>query len=206
MTSVKAKLRCRSLRRSCPFQKKNGPAQALTSQSLIRVTVYEVYEEENVMRSERETDHSLQNWRQTSQQVVFESFQFHEKMKMENGHTVTDMLDPTMDLHWSDYQGAIQDRFADNARKFPDRLCVVETPSRTTPQREFTYQQIHEASNVVAHYFLQRGIERGEVIMIYAYRGVDLCVAILAVLKAGATFSVVDPAYDSFTIGTKENL
>ena len=125
---------------------------------------------------------------------------------MENGHTVTDMLDPTMDLHWSDYQGAIQDRFADNARKFPDRLCVVETPSRTTPQREFTYQQIHEASNVVAHYFLQRGIERGEVIMIYAYRGVDLCVAILAVLKAGATFSVVDPAYDSFTIGTKENL
>lgn len=127
-------------------------------------------------------------------------------MKMENGHTVTDMLDPTMDLHWSDYQGAIQDRFADNARKFPDRLCVVETPSRTTPQREFTYQQIHEASNVVAHYFLQRGIERGEVIMIYAYRGVDLCVAILAVLKAGATFSVVDPAYDSFTIGTKENL
>lgn len=125
---------------------------------------------------------------------------------MENGHTVTDVLDPTKDLHWSDYQGAIQDRFADNASKFPDRLCVVETPSRTTPQREFTYQQIHEASNVVAHYFLQRGIERGEVVMIYAYRGVDLCVAILAVLKAGATFSVVDPAYESFTIGTKRNL
>ena len=88
-------------------------------------------------------------------------------MKMENGYTVTDMLDPTMDLHWSDYQGAIQDRFADNARKFPDRLSVVETPSRTSPQRESTYQQIHEAFNVVACYFLQRGIERDEVIMIY---------------------------------------
>ena len=105
--------------------------------------------------------------------------------------------DPTADLHWSTFHGAIQDRFADNASKFPDRACVVETASRTTPQRTFTYRQIHEASNVLAHFFLQRGIERGEVIMIYAYRGVDLCIAILAVLKAGATFSVVDPAYDS---------
>lgn len=31
--------------------------------------------------------------------------------------------------------------------------------------------------------------------MIYAYRGVDLAVAILGVLKAGATFSVLDPLY-----------
>lgn len=104
--------------------------------------------------------------------------------------------DPTQDLDWSGFEGAIQDRFADNASKFPNRICVVETASRTTPQREFTYRQIHEASNVIAQYLLNRGIERGEVVMIYAYRGVDLCIAILAVLKAGATFSVVDPAYD----------
>ena len=114
---------------------------------------------------------------------------------MENREKTENALpDPTADLQWSAYQGAIQDRFADNANKFPNRLCVVETASKSTPQREFTYQQIHEASNVIAHHFLQRGIERGEVIMIYAYRGVDLVISILAVLKAGATFSVVDPA------------
>ena len=105
--------------------------------------------------------------------------------------------DPTADLDWSKFHGAIQDRFAQNVSQYPDRTCVVETASRTTPQRNFTYRQIHEASNVLAHFFLQRGIERGEVIMIYAYRGVDLVIAILAVLKAGATFSIVDPAYDS---------
>lgn len=118
---------------------------------------------------------------------------------MESGERPENTLpDPTADLQWSAFEGAIQDRFAENASKFPDRLCVVETASRTTPQREFTYQQIHEASNVVAHHFLQHGIKRDEVIMIYAYRGVDLCIAILAVLKAGATFSVVDPAYTPF--------
>lgn len=125
---------------------------------------------------------------------------------MENGERSKNVLpDPTADLHWSDFQGAIQDRFADNASKFPDRLCVVETASRTTPQREFTYRQIDEASNVIAHHFLQHGIEKGEVVMIYAYRGVDLCIAIMAVLKAGATFSVLDPAYDFLKLGPKRD-
>ena len=125
---------------------------------------------------------------------------------MENGERSENVLpDPTADLHWSDFQGAIQDRFADKASKFPDRLCVVETASRTTPQREFTYRQIDEASNVIAHYFLQHGIEKCEVVMIYAYRGVDLCIAIMAVLKAGATFSVLDPAYDFLKLGPKRD-
>jgi len=103
--------------------------------------------------------------------------------------------DPTADLHWSDFAGSIQDIFAENATKYPDRICVVETPSSTSPQREFTYWQLHQASNLVAHRLLQDGIQRGDVVMIYAYRGVDLVVAVLGTLKAGAAFSVVDPAY-----------
>ncbi|RJE16600.1 L-aminoadipate-semialdehyde dehydrogenase, large subunit, partial [Aspergillus sclerotialis] len=31
--------------------------------------------------------------------------------------------------------------------------------------------------------------------MVYAYRGVDLVVAVMGILKSGATFSVIDPAY-----------
>ena len=123
--------------------------------------------------------------------------------QMENGDRPGNVLpNPEENLQWSSYQGAIQDIFAHNAQTFPTRVCVVETASEKTPQRLFSYRQIHEASNVVAHHFLQHGIERGEVIMIYAYRGVDLCIAILAVLKAGATFSVVDPAYDSLRLGS----
>ena len=105
--------------------------------------------------------------------------------------------DPTADLHWSQFAGAIQDIFAQNAAKYPDRLFIVETASNSVQQRDFTYWQIHQASNIVAHRLLDDGIQRGDVVMIYAYRGVDLVVAVLGTLKAGAAFSVIDPAYPS---------
>ncbi|KAH3663554.1 hypothetical protein OGAPHI_004955 [Ogataea philodendri] len=106
--------------------------------------------------------------------------------------------DPTIDLDWSNFRGAIQDIFSDNADKHPDRTCVVETASflqEGAKDRVFTYKQINEASNVVGNYLVKTGIKRGDVVMIYAYRGVDLMVAVMGVLKAGATFSVIDPAY-----------
>ncbi|CAK4031889.1 L-aminoadipate-semialdehyde dehydrogenase large subunit [Lecanosticta acicola] len=103
--------------------------------------------------------------------------------------------DPTSDLHWSDYRGAIHEIFAENAQKHPDRSCVVETASSTSPRRDFSYRTINEASNAVAHHLVSNGVQRGEVVMVYAYRGVDLVVAVMGVLKAGATFSVIDPAY-----------
>ncbi|KAJ6106810.1 hypothetical protein N7512_010327 [Penicillium capsulatum] len=101
--------------------------------------------------------------------------------------------DPTRDLNWSKFRGAIHDIFAANAEKHPAKLCVVETKSSNSSHREFTYQQINEASNILGHHLVQSGIQRGEVVMVYAYRGVDLVVAVMGILKAGATFSVIDP-------------
>lgn len=103
--------------------------------------------------------------------------------------------DPMRDLGWSSFRGAIHDIFARNAETNPGRICVVETKSGASPQRSFNYRQIHEASNILAHYLVHSGIQRGEVVMVYAHRGVDLVVAVMGVLKAGATFSVIDPAY-----------
>jgi L-aminoadipate-semialdehyde dehydrogenase len=104
-----------------------------------------------------------------------------------------DIPDPTADLHWSDFKGPIHEIFATNARNHPDRPCVVETATSHSPERTFTYRQIFEATAVLSHHFVQHGVQRGEVVMIFAHRGVDLVVAIMAVLAAGATFSVLDP-------------
>ncbi|KAI5291225.1 large subunit of alpha-aminoadipate reductase, partial [Ascosphaera aggregata] len=103
--------------------------------------------------------------------------------------------DPTADLDWSGYRGAIHEIFTQNAQKHPERICIVETESSTTPYREFTYKHIDEASNIVAHHLVSAGIQREDVVIIYAHRGVDLVVAVMGTLKSGATFSVIDPAY-----------
>ncbi|CAI5758919.1 unnamed protein product [Candida verbasci] len=106
--------------------------------------------------------------------------------------------DPTINLDWSGYKGSIQDIFMSNAERHPDRTCVVETKSFLDPNsktRIFNYKQINEASNIVGNYLKETGIKKGDIVMIYAYRGVDLMIAVMGVLKAGATFSVIDPAY-----------
>ncbi|OBA20684.1 large subunit of L-aminoadipate-semialdehyde dehydrogenase [Metschnikowia bicuspidata var. bicuspidata NRRL YB-4993] len=106
--------------------------------------------------------------------------------------------DPSLDLDWAGFRGAIQDIFMANALAHPHRDCVVETCSFMDPAsktRTFSYQQINQASNVVGNYLKHTGIRKGDIVMIYAYRGVDLMVAVMGVLKAGATFSVIDPAY-----------
>ncbi|ORY99593.1 alpha-aminoadipate reductase Lys1p [Lobosporangium transversale] len=112
---------------------------------------------------------------------------------------------PSADLYWSSWPGAIHDIFARNAKAFPNRECVFERrdvlaqdgSGRVLGQQKyvFTFGQLHEASNLVAHALVKGGIEPEDVVMVYAYRGVDLVIAVMAVLKAGATFSVIDPAY-----------
>ena len=119
----------------------------------------------------------------------------HEQIKSISSNGAPILPDPTSDLHWSDFRGAIHDIFAANAETHPERLCVVETASETAPRREFTYKQINDASHILAHHLVASGVQRGEVVMVYAYRGVDLVVAVMGVLKAGATFSVIDPSY-----------
>ncbi|KAF2235580.1 L-aminoadipate-semialdehyde dehydrogenase large subunit [Viridothelium virens] len=103
--------------------------------------------------------------------------------------------DPKESLNWNNYCGAIHEIFASNAQDHPDAPCVVETKGPRTAQRIFTYQQINESSNQLAHYFLANACEVGDVVMIYAYRGVELVIAYMGALKAGATVSVLDPLY-----------
>lgn len=108
---------------------------------------------------------------------------------------MVELPDPTADLDWSGYVGAIHEIFRKNALAHPDRPCVTETKSSTSPTRTFTYRQIDEASNTIANYLHDAGITNGDVVMIFAYRTVELCCAFMGVLAAGATVTVLDPLY-----------
>lgn len=104
--------------------------------------------------------------------------------------------DPTSDLDWCGWKGAITDVFSRNARAHPERPCVIQSlpaDSLNVPQETvaFSYGSILRASNILAHHLISNGIQREDVVMVYAHRSVDLVVAVMAVLKAGATFSVI---------------
>lgn len=90
--------------------------------------------------------------------------------------------DPTVDLEWSGYVGSIQEHFKDAATRYPDRTCVIETRSSENPERRFTYRQIYEASNILAHYLHSAGVTNGDIVMIWAHRSVDLVISIMGTL------------------------
>ncbi|CAO1622653.1 unnamed protein product [Parajaminaea phylloscopi] len=112
---------------------------------------------------------------------------------------------PRQDLDFCGFMGSITSIFERNARAHPNRRAIAESlPDASnalelsTPAariRSITYEQLDRASNVLAHHLIKHGVQRGEVVMTYAYRGADLVVSVLATLKAGAVFSVIDPAY-----------
>ncbi|KAF6747181.1 alpha-aminoadipate reductase Lys1p [Ephemerocybe angulata] len=87
---------------------------------------------------------------------------------------------PKADLDWCGWKGAITDIFSRNARAHPEKTCVIPKHPRRDPRA------ILHASNVLAHHLLRSGVQREEVVMVYAHRSVDLVVAVLAVLRAGA--------------------
>ncbi|KAF9771412.1 hypothetical protein IL306_010960 [Fusarium sp. DS 682] len=103
--------------------------------------------------------------------------------------------DPTEDLDWGGYLGGIHEIFHKNAVAHPDRPCVIETKTTKAPTRTYTYRQIDEASNNIANYLRDAGIQNGDVVMIFAHRSVELTCAYMGVLAAGAIVTVLDPQY-----------
>ncbi|KAJ2892656.1 large subunit of alpha-aminoadipate reductase, partial [Coemansia aciculifera] len=119
------------------------------------------------------------------------------RMSLASALDLAAVPDPTADLAWSSFPGSITSIFARNAMAHPDRRFVVESIERAegVVTRSFTYGQMLRAARVLSRTLRRGGVQREDVVVVYAYRGVDLVVAILGVLMAGATYSVVDPAY-----------
>lgn len=104
--------------------------------------------------------------------------------------------DPTADLDWSGYVGSIQWHFSEAAKKHPERTCVIETKSAEAPERRFSYKQIYEASNTLAHYLHDAGVTNGDVVMIWAHRNVDLIVAMMGTLVIPSLFLPGSRSFD----------
>jgi amino acid adenylation domain-containing protein len=89
----------------------------------------------------------------------------------------------------SAWQGAIHNRLSEQARLTPDHPVIM------APEESWTYAELEARSNQLAHALRAQGLQRGEIVAIYAQRSPALIWATLGVLKAGGAYTNLDPAY-----------
>ncbi|MGH8049440.1 MAG: amino acid adenylation domain-containing protein, partial [Arenimonas sp.] len=89
---------------------------------------------------------------------------------------------------------------------FPDHLCVHElfeaqvakTPNALAvvqEDKELTYEALNHQANQLAHHLRTLGIQPDDKIAICVERGPAMIIGLLAIMKAGAAYVPMDPAY-----------
>jgi thioester reductase-like protein len=105
----------------------------------------------------------------------------------------------------TEYQRVIHD-FNDTAISYPSEKCVhqlFEEQAAKNPDTiaaifedvEYTYRQINEMANALAHVLRGKGVNRDDIVAIIAKRSYKILVAQLAILKAGGAYLPIDPNY-----------
>ncbi len=97
--------------------------------------------------------------------------------------------DPRAPLGSGEWTRAVHQRFAEQARRAPERLAVVDAA------RSWTYGELAERAGGLAERLRAFGAGKGDVVAILAERSALLVQALLGVLEAGAAFLVLDPGH-----------
>lgn len=74
-----------------------------------------------------------------------------------------------------------------SAARLPDKLALV------CGERRISYAELDGRANALAHALVEQGVARGDRVLIQLASREEAAIAIFAVLKAGAVFSVVHP-------------
>lgn len=82
----------------------------------------------------------------------------------------------------TEIQATIQQLFDNSTSRFPAAQAVV------AQNKSLTYVELDEKTNQLAHYLQQQGVGRGTLVAIHLERSLELIIAVLAVLKAGAAY------------------
>ncbi|MBV9768042.1 MAG: amino acid adenylation domain-containing protein, partial [Bryobacterales bacterium] len=89
---------------------------------------------------------------------------------------------------WPD-QATLPDLFERQAAQQPDRVAAY------CGSQNITYAALDQRANQVAQYLRAQGVELESLVGIHMPRSLDLLAAVLGVLKAGAAYVPIDPAY-----------
>lgn len=89
----------------------------------------------------------------------------------------------------------LHDFFEEQAQRSPDRVAASCGP------QSLTYSQLNLRADRLAHRLRTQGIGPGDLVGICHGRSLDLVAALLGVLKSGAAYVPIDPAYPAPRIG-----
>jgi amino acid adenylation domain-containing protein/thioester reductase-like protein len=85
----------------------------------------------------------------------------------------------------------------------PNVFSLIETQAARTPDaqaliatdREMTYRELNDAANRLAHSLIDRGLGRGDRVILLLPRDSRVIVSMIGVIKAGGAYIPVDPTY-----------
>ena len=77
----------------------------------------------------------------------------------------------------------------DRTLKYSDNTALIDR------NNAFTYKQLGEMSNSLAHYLREKGIKPNDIVPIITKRSWHIVVAMIAVFKAGGAYMPIDPNY-----------
>ncbi|MFF2076047.1 amino acid adenylation domain-containing protein [Kitasatospora sp. NPDC058162] len=85
--------------------------------------------------------------------------------------------------------GSFPELFATWAAAQPDALAVIDERERVG------YRELDERANRIAHHLLELGAGRGQLVGLCVERGAAMAAGLLGIMKAGAAYLPLDPAY-----------
>ena len=88
------------------------------------------------------------------------------------------------------WRGAVDEALSRGAARHPDRIAV-----RDARGTSWSYAELEARANRLAHFLVSRGLQKGDAVAVWAHRSAPLVQALVGTLKAGAAFTVLDPAY-----------
>ena len=85
--------------------------------------------------------------------------------------------------------------FAEQVARAPEAVAISEG------ERSWTYREVEEAANRLAHLLATHGVGPGQCVALLLSRSAEAVVAMMAVLKTGAAYMPIDPAAPAARIG-----
>ncbi|WP_052868033.1 non-ribosomal peptide synthetase [Streptomyces niger] len=103
----------------------------------------------------------------------------------EFAHVVRDWNDTARDVP----TGTFPELFAAQVAARPDATAVIDEDGSVT------YRELDERANRIAHHLIERGAGRDRLIGLCVERGAAMAAGLLGIMKAGAAYLPLDPAY-----------